>query len=593
MSHAAKLSGVLACLILIPQVFGADRGIGPKDNSGTATGAGVPPISFADITWTDDFDSYCETNCGDACNAAWPLHSVWPGYAPAAGDLGNICTTANDPGGTSNDPSEYYFRRTYHWPRPSLYASTGVAAAGWASASPGLWPSRWEGWDGNPGWTTSEDSTTNRAYNVQYQGSGNTNQYHTFSLADASNHKFPGSNALNGSDANPLTLRYWVYPSVAGSPPNLPLYVELRLDNDQAPTNYIIAKSANSTAYQTCDAEAVTTFPVVCQQRLSPASSTPPAGCPALSTQVHASLAFGWLAQLDRNPCDVETGRKPTTYHAAVFDGRDWFQLNANIFGGQVDKFNWDEGQAYFQMTVKSTTIDIMLIAKRGTPTTTLVKSTATIPRQYMGPFNKISFGAGPGCELDPATGECKTAGQYDVWRYMATSSARGWSPAYIDRMALLGGMGANSTGACCKSDGTCSVETSSACAAAGGVWRGVDTVCDGTICAGACCQPKGVCTQTLSTACPGTFRGIATSCGSANICPCPTPFADFDSDGDVDMDDFAGLQRCLTATGPISAGCACFDKDGNGAVDSGDVEKFIFCGTGKDVAWTSTPACP
>jgi hypothetical protein len=571
----------------------AERCIGPKDNSGTATSAGVPTISAADITWCDDFDSYCGTNCGDQCNSSWPARSVWPGYAPTPD---NTCVAgALDPGGNSNETfSEYYFRRAYHWPRPSLYKSTGVSADPWASSGPGIWPSRWEGWDGNTGWITEP-------YTLQYQGGGNSNQYHTFSIAGAADHKFPGSNALNGSDTDPLTLRYWVTPGSTSieSPPNLPLYVELRLDSDQAPTNYIIAKNANSTNYATCDAEGVTYFPVVCQSRTSPGNTTPPSGCPALSTTIHSSLAFGWLAQLDRNPCDVETDRKPTLYHAAVFDGRDWYELKASIFAGQVDKFNWDTGQAYFQMKVMSTTIEIMLIAPRHNTTTTLelVKSTAIIPRQYLGPFNKVSFGAAPGCELDPATGACKTTGQYDVWRYPESHSNKGWSAAFLDRMALLGGYGGTSTGACCNpTDGTCSVTTTSECATAGGTFRGVGTTCgDEGICQGACCQPRGVCTQTGVTECGGNFRGIGTSCGTAGICPCPTPFADYDQDGDVDMEDFAGLQRCLTvgSTSPaIEAGCECFDKDGSGSIDSTDVEKFIMCGSGDGVTWSATTNC-
>ncbi len=560
----------------------ADRCIGPLDNSGAASAAGVPAITPADITWCDDFDSYCDTNCGDACNAAWPAHSVWPGYPPISD---NLCDPgALDPGGGPNDYSEFYFRRAYHWPRPSLFASTGVPAQSWASSAPGPWPSRWEGWDGNPGWITP-------SYTMLYQGGANSNQYHTFSLAGAAEHKFAGSNALDGSDTDPLTLRYWVYPNVTGSPPNLPLYVELRLDDDQAPTNYVISSLANSTAYAECNAELVEVFPVVCQQRTAPSNTTPPPGCPALSTQVHASLAFGWLAQLDRNPCDVETGRKPTLYHAAVFDGRDWYELKASIFPGQIDKFNYDEGQAYFEMKVKSTTIEIVLIAYRGTPKE-LVKSTATIPRQYIGPFNKVSIGAGPGCELDSVTGQCKTAGQYDVWRYMSGNGGRGWSNAYVDRVALLGGYGATSTGACCKPDGTCSVETVGACATAGGTFRGVNTTCTGNICDGACCLPRGVCTELGITACEGNFSGFGTSCATSGICPCPVPFADYDQDNDVDMDDFAGMQRCLTSGPAIVSGCECFDKNDSGTIDSTDVEKFIMCGSGDDVAWSATANC-
>lgn len=582
-----RLCRVIACasaLLAIGSEVLADRCIGPKDNSGAASSAGVPPISAEDITWCDDFDSYCDTNCGDLCNGAWPLHSEWPGYEPVPD---NLCNAGGlDPGGGPNDASEYYFRRSFHWPRP------GVTGGSFASSAPGPNPSRWEGWDGNPGWVTEP-------YTLEYQGGSNTNQYHTFSLMPAIERKFPGSNAINGTDENPLTLRFWLNPgTTVESPPNLPFYVELRLDTDHAPTDWIVSTDAvRNPAFQECIDENVA-FPVVCQQRSSPGNTAAPLGCPPLSTEIHGSLAFGWLAQLDRNPCNLETGRKPTTYHAAVFDGRDWYQLNGGLFPGQVDKFNYDTLQAYFEMKVKSTTAEIMLIAPTHRPDKTgpltLIQSTATVPRQYLGPFNRISFGAAPGCQLDPDTGECLDPNQNDVWRYMQGNAIRGWSKVFLDRMALLGGIGDTSTAACCLPDGSCEVLTSDECATAGGVFRGIGTTCDGSVCLGACCEPQGVCTDTTVAACSGNFQGIGTTCATPDICPCPIPFADFDMDGDVDMTDFAGLQRCLTiGGGSIADECECFDTEGDGDIDETDVEKFVLCGTGSEVGWVATPNCP
>ncbi|MBI4581409.1 MAG: hypothetical protein HY718_17030 [Planctomycetes bacterium] len=584
MTNLVRVAGVLVLGAAVPAAI-AERCIGPKDNSDMALNAGVPPISAADLTWCDDFDSYCEANCGDECNPAWPPHSVWPGYPPVPD---NWCDPAGlDPGGGANDSSEFYYRRSYHWPRPG-----GITGGAWASSAPGKWPSRWEGWDGNPGWMTE-------AYSLQYQGGGNSNQYHTFSLDAAANQKFPGSDGLVGTDDNPLTLRYWATPGgrnvedpkgYVESPPNLPFYVELRLDNDQAPTNWITAgQLTNPTVHDECVNQQVTFFPVVCQQRI------PPAGCPPLSTQVHASLAFGWLAQLDANPCNVDTGRKPTQYHAAVFDGLKWHPLLASQFPGQVDKFNWDSLQAYFEMKVKSTTMEIKLIAYAHRPTSSdplvLVTSTATVPREYLGSFNKISTGAAPGCQLDPNTGGCLTAGEYTPWRYMTGNSGRGWSTVYVDRIALVDGLG--NVGACCLPDGGCTTTNPAACASAGGTFLGGECG-DGSVCQGACCQPAGVCTQTFADACPGNFRGMGTSCATPSICPCPTPFADHDMDGDVDMNDFAGLQRCLTTGGgSILPGCECFDQNDSGAIDNTDIEKFVLCGTGENVPWTPTEDCP
>ncbi|MBI4580754.1 MAG: hypothetical protein HY718_13690 [Planctomycetes bacterium] len=549
---------------------------------------GVDPISPADITWCDDFDSYCDNNCGDACDPAWPAHSVWPGYPPSPD---NLCDHGGlDPSGGPNDPSAEYFLQSYHWPLPTISNPAGMS-----NSAPGAWltdvnpgGARWAGWDDNPGWTTTP-------YALRYKGFSNTNQYHTFSLEAAAGQRFPGSDALNGTDANPLTLRFWMNPAegmnpvgVIDSPPILALYVELRMDNDHAPTDYV---------EKDCAPE-VGMFPVVCQQRHHPAA------CPALSTATHASLAFGWLAPLDNNPCDVETGRKPTTYHAAVFDGLKWTQLFASMFAGQVGKFNWDSGQAYFEVKVKTSVVEIKQIAYVQDSVCldppycddmvlayVLKTSTATVPRQYLGAFNRISIGAAPGCKLDQ-DGNC--LGEPDVWRYAQDNSSLGWHHAYVDRPALLGGVGASSLGACCKADGSCSVETASACAAGAGVWRGINTTCDGSVCTGACCQAAGVCTQTLVNACPGNYRGIGTNCATPGICPCPTPFADYDMDGDVDMDDFAGFQRCLTITGgAILQGCECFDQDTSGTIDNTDIEKFALCATGKDVAWSPTVDCP
>lgn len=73
----------------------------------------------------------------------------------------------------------------------------------------------------------------------------------------------------------------------------------------------------------------------------------------------------------------------------------------------------------------------------------------------------------------------------------------------------------------------------------------------------------------------------------------CPIPFADSDMDTDVDMVDFAALQRCLTigSANPPTAECKCFDRNGDDVIDSNDVEVFILCGTGANVAFD--PASP
>lgn len=83
-----------------------------------------------------------------------------------------------------------------------------------------------------------------------------------------------------------------------------------------------------------------------------------------------------------------------------------------------------------------------------------------------------------------------------------------------------------------------------------------------------------------------------------ADVTPLPPPACNdprFDADGDhdVDLDDFGAFQRCwaLLAT---TAGCQCFDKNGNGTIDGPDYVSFTNCaavgGSGSGVP--ANPAC-
>ncbi len=67
-------------------------------------------------------------------------------------------------------------------------------------------------------------------------------------------------------------------------------------------------------------------------------------------------------------------------------------------------------------------------------------------------------------------------------------------------------------TGACCHSDGTCSVTTLEAC---DGQWNGANTTCETVTCPqpGACCLGDGTCVVTQESACAGTFFGPGTTC--------------------------------------------------------------------------------
>ncbi|MEZ4648055.1 MAG: hypothetical protein R3E97_04570 [Candidatus Eisenbacteria bacterium] len=106
-------------------------------------------------------------------------------------------------------------------------------------------------------------------------------------------------------------------------------------------------------------------------------------------------------------------------------------------------------------------------------------------------------------------------------------------------------------TGACCASDGSCTIETSADCATAGGTYQGDATSCDPNPCpqpTGACCASDGSCTIETSADCAtagGTYQGDATSC-DPNPCPQPTG-ACCASDGSCTIETSAD---CATAGG-------------------------------------------
>ncbi len=65
----------------------------------------------------------------------------------------------------------------------------------------------------------------------------------------------------------------------------------------------------------------------------------------------------------------------------------------------------------------------------------------------------------------------------------------------------------------------------------------------------------------------------------------------DFDSDKDVDQDDYAKLQICYAGSlAAIPPGCADADLNGNGHVDVGDLNTFLQCATGAEIA--ANPLC-
>jgi hypothetical protein len=79
-------------------------------------------------------------------------------------------------------------------------------------------------------------------------------------------------------------------------------------------------------------------------------------------------------------------------------------------------------------------------------------------------------------------------------------------------------------SGACCKSDGTCSILSPTQCASAGGTYAGDGSTCAGAGCApgGACCLAGGTCAAKTSAACTaagGTWNGAGSTCATTQ-CP-------------------------------------------------------------------------
>jgi len=83
-------------------------------------------------------------------------------------------------------------------------------------------------------------------------------------------------------------------------------------------------------------------------------------------------------------------------------------------------------------------------------------------------------------------------------------------------------------SGACCHSDGTCTVVSTAECGAAGGTYQGDDTACSPNPCplpTGACCQTDGSCATATAADCAtagGAYQGDGTTC-APNPCPQPT----------------------------------------------------------------------
>ena len=91
------------------------------------------------------------------------------------------------------------------------------------------------------------------------------------------------------------------------------------------------------------------------------------------------------------------------------------------------------------------------------------------------------------------------------------------------DILALIGAFGDECLveGGCCLGDGSCSVSSSTDCAAAGGTYFGDFTTCaDGSCVAAACCIDASTCADLTEGACNalgGTYKGDGTACATTD----------------------------------------------------------------------------
>ena len=148
--------------------------------------------------------------------------------------------------------------------------------------------------------------------------------------------------------------------------------------------------------------------------------------------------------------------------------------------------------------------------------------------------------------------------------------------------------------GACCATDGSCTVTTQAGCT---GTWQGAATTCTPNPCPqpqGACCAGNGSCTVTTQALCTGTYQGNGTTC-TPNPCPQPQG-ACCAGNGSCTVTTqalctgtYQGNGTTCTPNPCPPAGCA-GDVNCDGRVTFTDIDLFVEALSGES-AWTHT--CP
>lgn len=430
--------------------------------------------------------------------------------------------------------------------------------------------------------------------------------------AIAANKGLGTKNAINGTDADPLIVTFELRAGIPGNNHGLYdiSYVELSLDDDTAPMDYIWrgVPGGDPADPETCPQGP---FPVLCQQARETNTSGSENGSDTVYLNQHCpdfippydpqtgtgktwrSFAFGFNALLDKDPCGYEEqgidSHIPTRDHWTVFDGSKWREIrSARYVGLSEAEPGWPRDEhmqpgigacgnfsiaAGINVVYMKFVTDNVLIYVRNTSVSPAQHWGAVIPRVYKGPFNKIRWGGGKGCELqrdpnDPTKYECKPDGTpYQCLTY-SQAGPLGYRRTEMDTIAVYAGTTAaydlannlvyidTIRGACCTGDGECELTDQLSCQEAGGRWD-----------------------------------GVGSACGDARCCP--AQFGDTDKDGDVDMADFAVLQKCFDVGGGLKSDdprCACLDAELDGDVDLDDAEHFAACAGGPGLP--ADPAC-
>jgi hypothetical protein len=363
--------------------------------------------------------------------------------------------------------------------------------------------------------------------------------------------------AVAGTDANPLVMSMNLQNQSGDTRVRAAnVFYELSFGSDYAPTDYV-DRQADCAA---CGVNVTQDWGrVLCAQ------NRPIPGCPDPATApLHASIAVGFVAYLDPDPCDCgQASHGSSVSHLAVFDGQHWIVLDEGMYPG-TGSFTLYGNLASLALTLKTDTMQVEYTSynEAAPPLTVREYSVATIPRRYLGPFDTLHGGFGIGCAINSSGWDTCAAAR----RCLRGSPGAG-RPSNDD-FVLYGGEGyvaPPQTGACCLPDGQCTITS--------------EANCEGAL--------------------QGTYQGDYLSCG---VVPCHprcdrVPYADSDGDNDVDGVDFGAFQSCFDPTG-LRPGCACFDRGHgfpDGRINLADLEAFVACATGPNIPFAAAnhPDCP